>query len=803
MYKYFLTYVNTRNLANSTVDGFKLAMNYNVVALVNQGLYDPFLNWAAEDNQKVLNRWAELFYWLMQDVGGVEFSQNTTSGTTSSTLEPVEFVPGTGTYEGTCGKEVKWHLNAKTGVLNIYGQGSMDNYSSASKTPWYNYRQYINFVRVSDGVNYLGNYAFAECTVLDKVSLSADVYNIGNYVFSNCTSLRLFVVNGIVNNIGNYSFQNCKSLVYFDFPERMTDVSKGLFSGCTNLVKVELPENLTSIGDYAFNGCSSMTGEVIIPEGVTTIGYATFRDCQKISAVKIHGGVTSIGDYAFYDCKALKDVYYSGTYEQWQATKIGSYNTPLTNATMHWLIYNGVCGDNLTYNFDRNTGVLTVEGTGRMTNYSTDCPAPWDALRSQIKSIVIASGITTIGNDTFFGCESLTEVTLPEGITKIGNTAFRDCVALKKFSIPDSVTSIGHYAFYGCTGFNEFVVGNGVKTIGNHAFRRCTNLRRIVLPASLIAVNKNAFNECSSLAFVVYMGTKDQWDSVTVGDSNEPLLNATMYFYDPEHSCEFGEWVVTVVPTTTNSGMKTHTCSICGAAEIAELPSLSIETAEQVTISFNTGIISGFDSGLSSLDSYITMNSTIYTLSYESNNGKFGTGSKAILKDGDTIVAEYTILIYGDTTGDSWYDGQDAVLVSCLANGMLTKDDVSEAVYMAADCNHDGVIDQLDVDLLNEAGALLANVDQSKPTEELLETSSAYVEYLELIDQSPEIEIEDDTEIDAEPNIPESGDTEEEGTHEEDTENSGSTDFDFIDMIMNFIKSIFEMLIAYIPGLYS
>ena len=59
---------------------------------------------------------------------------------------------------------------------------------------------------------------------------------------------------------------------------------------------------------------------------------------------------------------------------------------------------------------------------------------------------------------------------------------------------------------------------------------------------------------------------------------------------------------------------------------------------------------------------------------------------------------------------------------------------------MAADCNHDGAIDQLDVDILNQAGLLLSRVDQSKSEEELLETSSTYVEYLNLIDQTVETE---------------------------------------------------------------
>ena len=86
--------------------------------------------------------------------------------------------------------------------------------------------------------------------------------------------------------------------------------------------------------------------------------------------------------------------------------------------------------------------------------------------------------------------------------------------------------------------------------------------------------------------------------------------------------------------------------------------------------------------------------------------------------------------------GDGWYDGQDAVTVNMIANGMLTREQVGDAAYKAADCNHDGVIDEKDVEILNRAGVLLASIDQSKSNEELVETSAVYGEYLCLIDQN-------------------------------------------------------------------
>lgn len=115
------------------------------------------------------------------------------------------------------------------------------------------------------------------------------------------------------------------------------------------------------------------------------------------------------------------------------------------------------------------------------------------------------------------------------------------------------------------------------------------------------------------------------------------------------------------------------------------------------------------------------------------------TDAIVYLTRNDDVIDTYMVVLFGDVNGDGWYDGQDAVLVNMIANGMLTRELVGEAVWMAADCNHDGKIDQADVDLLNQAGSLLSSVDQTKPTEELLETSSEYNEYLNLIDQSVEV----------------------------------------------------------------
>lgn len=170
-----------------------------------------------------------------------------------------------------------------------------------------------------------------------------------------------------------------------------------------------------------------------------------------------------------------------------------------------------------------------------------------------------------------------------------------------------------------------------------------------------------------------------------------------------------------------------------------------------VVIDDTNKLIYGITSGLSAynlVNQYISLSDENGYWNIVMNNEYIGTDTQLIKYDYENqeILEQYTFVLFGDINGDGWYDGMDAIIVNCIANGMLTKEQVGEAVYMAADCNHDGVIDNLDVELLQQAGVLLASVDQSK-TQEELQTSSVYAEYLNLIDQNP---VNEDKESDTE-----------------------------------------------------
>lgn len=120
-------------------------------------------------------------------------------------------------------------------------------------------------------------------------------------------------------------------------------------------------------------------------------------------------------------------------------------------------IDSGTCGTNLTWVLD-SEGILTISGTGAMTNWSTYSSVPWYSNNTSVETVVICSGVTSIGKYAFYFCTRLTTVTIPDSVTTIGSYAFKGCTGLTSVTIPDSVTTIGSSAFSGCSGLKSMTL---------------------------------------------------------------------------------------------------------------------------------------------------------------------------------------------------------------------------------------------------------------------------------------------------------------------------------------------------------
>lgn len=234
-------------------------------------------------------------------------------------------------------------------------------------------------------------------------------------------------------------------------------------------------------------------------------------------------------------------------------------------------VQTGKCGNNVTYSFDTETGVLTISGTGDMTDY-WNIQSPF-YYNNSLKSVIIESGITSIGNYLFYVCKNLTSVTIPNSVTKIGfsafnscesltsvtipntvtsignsafdgctnltsvtiptgvigvgNSTFKNCESLTSITIPDNVTYIGESAFFGCDGLTSLTIPNSVTSIDNYAFSYCTNLTHVKIPNSVTKIGDDAFKSCDSMFWVDYGGTIEEWETFGL-DSNDFTLRTAV-----------------------------------------------------------------------------------------------------------------------------------------------------------------------------------------------------------------------------------------------------------------------------------
>lgn len=235
---------------------------------------------------------------------------------------------------------------------------------------------------------------------------------------------------------------------------------------------------------------------------------------------------------------------------------------------------NGTCGANLTW--DLTDGVLTIGGSGDMTNWDWEEAVPWYSYRESITSVIIEDGVTGIGNWAFYFCTGLTSVTIGNSVTGIGDFAFYGCAGLTSVTIPNSVTGFGDAPFVGCIGLTSVVVENGnsvydsrdncnaiIETASNTLVIGCQNT---IIPSSVTGIGQNAFTYCSSLTSIEIP------NSVTViGDGAFGACTGLTSIEIPASVTRVGGWAFAQCTGLTSVTCKAVVPPTCGGDPFAEV----------------------------------------------------------------------------------------------------------------------------------------------------------------------------------------------------------------------------------------
>ena len=250
-----------------------------------------------------------------------------------------------------------WAFDGCTGLTSI-NVANENNYYSSNNGVLFNKKK-TELIRypegksqtsytIPDSVTSIGYGAFYGCTGLTSITIPDSVTSIGSNAFEYCTGLTSINVasgnncysdnNGVLFNKKKTElirYPEGKSQTSYTIPDSVTGIGDGAFWDCTGLTSITIPNSVTSIGNWAFFECTGLTS-ITIPNSVTSIGDGAFNSCTGLTSITIPDSVTSIGDWAFNGCTGLKDVYYTGSKDEWKAISIGEYNGCLLNATIHY-----------------------------------------------------------------------------------------------------------------------------------------------------------------------------------------------------------------------------------------------------------------------------------------------------------------------------------------------------------------------------------------------------------------------------------------------------------------------------------
>lgn len=250
--------------------------------------------------------------------------------------------------------------------------------------------------------------------------------NLWTRCFSNCKYIESICISGSVETISTCAFGDCIALKNISLPESIKKIEPSGFAGCTSLQHIELPQNLKTIDDFAFMGDCALI-DIVIPDSVSSIGVSAFNGCSNLKNITIGESVSHIRNYAFAYCGNVENLYYNA--KNAYVGRQGMVFANLGNKTSGAKVYIGSSVEEVPDNFLYSSSDIK------------ECPNVSDIVFSD------NNNCTIIGNYAFTHLQNLKNVVLADGITEIGEDAFWYCSSLEKIKIPKTVIKIHSSVF--------------------------------------------------------------------------------------------------------------------------------------------------------------------------------------------------------------------------------------------------------------------------------------------------------------------------------------------------------------------
>ncbi len=429
--------------------------------------------------------------------------------------------------------DLSWTFDASTGTLTVSGHGAMPNLNGNLVDAWSPHTEFIKTVVIEEGVTTIGDYAFMNCYFLENIVIPNGVTSIGKQAFTYCQKMTNISIPPSVTEIGESAF-------YYFGQDTLNVYISDLAAWCNIDFNDSFSNPLNSAAWGSLYVNDNLITHLVIPQGVTRIGSYAFYGCRGITCVQIPNSVTEIGHCAFV-CDHLYVVYNNSDI----SLTVGS--------TEH-----GSLGYNAKLIIDKN-GNPTYRNDNAEIEYFTSDNFLFEKQNGSYTLIA------------YFGAEE--KVTLPKDANGSAYKAER------------------------MRGVRHAVLPNGTERVDENAFYSCPTLISISIPRSVTSIGGCALAECPNLTAIAYLGTADQWETVTKGTNWDAASGTYSLSYHENHTVQWsiqdsqyhqgvcsvcGETVAEAhdwdfdgtinLPTHLREGSKSFTCLDCGATKTESIP---------------------------------------------------------------------------------------------------------------------------------------------------------------------------------------------------------------------------------------
>ena len=442
---------------------------------------------------------------------------------------------------------------------------------AADKIGSYSFYMYphLKSVTVTESVKSIGRCAFY-CTGIDEVVIADGVESVGEYAFAGCGALASATIGKGVKTLGRAAFADCQALTSISFKaikmkdmkaDNMVFANVGKSASLTIVIDKDvtyipayfvyssantdkLPalsavtfENESSclgIGEAAFKNASKVIG-IALPDSLETIGNYAFENCSQLSSVKIGENVKSVGTGAYAGCDRATYIYFLAK----NMADLAPANRVFENVGKQVACTYVVIGEkvekipaNLFYSADDLAKLPVIEGV-ETDNTVFTAIGEGAFKNASINEIVLPESLLSIGASAFKG-SMLEEIAIPNSVISVGDAAFASCSALEKIEIGAGLALIKPDYFSGSYKINSIAVsldndayfsqGNCVISaadrivvlgcsasslpsdvvgIGDEAFAGCTGLTEINIPDNVTSIGEKAFYSSGITAIAI------------------------------------------------------------------------------------------------------------------------------------------------------------------------------------------------------------------------------------------------------------------------------------------------------------